>query len=61
MRKTAQTHHALARIRQVGLGQLVFGNVFSWQNLVAYTIGITVGVIVEWLLTVKLRASGGHT
>ena len=35
-------------IRYSTLGHLVFGQVFSWQNLVAYTIGAATGVLLEW-------------
>src|SRR5258708_6988341 len=33
----------LANVRHTTLGHLVFGSVFSWQNLVAYAIGVIVG------------------
>jgi hypothetical protein len=45
----------LANVRHTTLGHLVFGHVFSWQNLVAYTIGVIAGLIIEWLLGVKRR------
>ena len=47
-------------IRHTTLGHLVFGYAFSWQNLVAYTIGVVMGLMVEVLLMVHLRAAGGH-
>src|SRR5262252_4402082 len=37
----------LANIRHTTLGHLVFGDVFSWQNLVAYAIGVMVGAMIE--------------
>ena len=37
----------LVSIRQSTLGHLVFGHVFSWQNLVAYAAGISVGLLLE--------------
>jgi hypothetical protein len=45
----------LISLRHSTLGHLVFGNVFSWQNLVAYAVGVSAGVILErlagpWLL-----------
>jgi hypothetical protein len=49
----------LTSIRHTTLGHLAFGNVFSWQNLVAYTIGVTLALIVEVFFVVNLRASGG--
>jgi hypothetical protein len=39
----------LASIRHSALGHLVFGSVFSWQNLVAYSIGVVVGIGIELL------------
>ena len=50
----------LVSVRQTTLGHLVFGHVFSWQNLVAYTVGILVGLIVEVLLVPCLRVAGDH-
>lgn len=41
----------LVAVRQTTPGHLVFGHVFSWQNLVAYTIGIGVGLVLEVTLT----------
>jgi hypothetical protein len=29
------------------LGHLIFGDTFSWQNLVAYTVGLVIGVFGE--------------
>jgi hypothetical protein len=37
----------LANVRHTTLGHLVFGHVFSWRNLIAYTIGVIAGLIVE--------------
>lgn len=48
----------LVNVRHTTLGYLVFGNVFSWQNLVAYTVGVLVGVGVEWVSGNRLRTSG---
>jgi hypothetical protein len=50
----------LASIRHTTLGHLVFGSVFSWQNLVAYFIGVIVGLMIEVFLMGNLRASGGR-
>ncbi|MDB6147817.1 MAG: hypothetical protein JWO45_1481 [Spartobacteria bacterium] len=50
----------LVSIRDTTLGHLVFGHVFSWQNLVTYTVGILVGVIVEVLFVPCLRVAGDH-
>jgi hypothetical protein len=48
-------HPVLVSVRHSTLGHLVFGQVFSWQNLVAYAVGISAGVVLErlagpWLL-----------
>ena len=37
----------LVSIRHTTAGHLVLGHGFSWQNLVAYTAGIALGVMVE--------------
>ena len=38
-------------VRHATLGYLVFGRVFSWQNLVAYSIGVMVGLTMEVICT----------
>ncbi|MGZ4963392.1 MAG: ribosomal maturation YjgA family protein [Limisphaerales bacterium] len=50
----------LVSIRQTTLGHLVFGHVFSWQNLVTYTVGILAGLLVEVLFVRCLRVAGNH-
>ena len=50
----------LASLRHTMLGHLVFGHVFSWQNLIAYTVGVLVGLILEVLVVPNLRTSGGR-
>ena len=40
----------LASVRHTTLGYLVFGYAFSWQNLVAYAVGVLVGLVLEVLL-----------
>ena len=47
----------LASVRHTTLGHLVFGHVFAWQNLVAYTVGVLAGLVLEVLVTPNLRAS----
>jgi hypothetical protein len=37
----------LINLRHTTLGHLVFGHAFSWQNLVAYTVGVLVGMVGE--------------
>ena len=46
----------LASVRHTSLGHLVFGHAFSWQNLVAYTVGVLVGLVLEVLVMPSLRA-----
>src|SRR6266850_3342051 len=50
----------LTSIRHTTLGHLIFGHVFSWQNLVAYTVGVLVGVVAELLFVPNLSVSRGH-
>jgi hypothetical protein len=50
----------LANGRHTTLGHLVFGSVFSWQNLVAYAIGVIVGLIIDVLFMVNPHVSGGR-
>jgi hypothetical protein len=48
----------LASVRHSTLGHLVFGHAFSWQNLLAYTVGVLVGVVLEVLVVPNRRAVG---
>ncbi len=50
----------LVSARHSSIGHLIFGSVFSWQNLVAYTIGVLMGLMVEVLFVANLRASRGR-
>lgn len=45
-----QLYHApwIDRIRSARLGHLVLGSVFNGPDLMAYVVGIAVGVVVEW-------------
>ena len=40
----------LATFRHTTVGHLLLGHVFSWQNLVAYGVGVLAGVILDRLL-----------
>ena len=40
----------LAAFRHTTLGHLLLGHVFSWQNLVAYGVGVLAGVALDRLL-----------
>lgn len=48
----------LVNMRHTALGHLVFGSAFSWQNLVAYAIGILVGLVIEEFFAKPRRAAG---
>ncbi len=37
----------LVSLRHTTLGHLVFGHAFSWQNLVAYSFGVVLGVLID--------------
>lgn len=47
----------LVSIRQTTVGHLIFGQVFSWPNLVAYPVGIGCGLLVELCTPVGPRLS----
>jgi hypothetical protein len=47
-------------IRHTTLGHLVFGHVFSWQNLVAYAVGVLAGLTIELALSQRTRAARGQ-
>jgi len=49
----------LVGLRHTTLGHLVFGHVFSWQNLVAYTVGVLMGLLVEALVVPEARTAEG--
>ena len=49
----------LTNLRHTTMGHLVFGHAFSWQNLVAYTVGIVAGVALETLFVPSLRVAQG--
>ena len=40
----------LVSVRHSTLGHLIFGHVFSWQNLAAYSVGIVAGLALEVLV-----------
>jgi len=40
----------IVTIRHSTLGHLVFGHAFSWQNLVAYTVGVMAGMVIEYFV-----------
>jgi hypothetical protein len=50
----------LASVRHTTWGHLVLGHVFSWRNLIAYTVGVLVGLVLEVFVVPNLRVSGGR-
>ena len=50
----------LVSLRHTTLGHLVFGHVFSWRNMVAYTVGVLLGLLVEALVVPGPRMRDGH-
>ena len=53
----SQLYHApwIDAIRNTTLGGLIFGFGFLWSDLICYTIGIIIGIIIEKLLNKKRR------
>jgi hypothetical protein len=47
----------LVQVRNTTMGHFVFGSVFSWQNLVAYTLGVAIGLMIEVFFMERLRAT----
>src|SRR4051812_2234148 len=41
----------LVELRASTLGHLVFGHSFTWQNFIAYTVGVFVGVLIESIIS----------
>ena len=46
----------LVQFRHTGLGHLLLGQVFSWQNLVAYAVGVLAGAALDRLIVRATRA-----
>lgn len=48
----SQLYHApwIDSIRQTTLGGLVLGFGFLWTDLACYTVGIFLGIVIEWLI-----------
>jgi hypothetical protein len=49
----------IASLRYTTVGHLIFGQVFSWQNLVAYTVGVGMGWAFETLAYSRRTAESG--
>ncbi len=49
----SQLYHApwIDSIRQVRLGALVLGSSFNWSDFAAHAMGISLGVLGEWLIS----------
>lgn len=43
----------IVAVRHTTLGHLVFGHVFSWENLAAYAVGVTVGALIDQRLAAR--------
>jgi hypothetical protein len=54
----SQLYHSLwiDAIRRTSLGSLVLGFGFLWSDLICYIIGITAGVLIEKLITCRVRS-----
>lgn len=37
----------LVNFRRTVVGHLIFGQVFDWDNLIAYSVGIVIGMVIE--------------
>ena len=46
----------LVAFRRTNVGHLLLGHVFSWQNLVAYGVGVLSGVVLDHLLLRRTAA-----
>ena len=53
--ETSQLYHApwLDEIRRYRLAALILGHGFLWSDLVCYSVGVTLGVIIEKLVKVR--------
>lgn len=53
----SQAYHAewIDSIRETTLGHLVLGNSFVWSDLVAYTLGVFLGVLLDKLIKSKTK------
>ena len=40
----------LVTFRHATIGHLIFGQAFGWQNLIAYAVGVTCGLIIETVI-----------
>lgn len=49
----------LVSLRHTTPGHLVFGHLFSWQNMAAYTLGVLLGLLVEALVMPGSRTVEG--
>ena len=48
----------LANVRHTTFGHIVFGHVFSWQNLIAYAVGVALGTTLEFLINLRPLRNG---
>ncbi len=45
----------IERLRQTLFGKLVLGSVFNWGDLLSYTVGVFIGVLIEVLVVKKMN------
>ena len=55
----SQLYHApwIDAVRATRLGHLALGQGFLWTDLVAYTVGVALGAVAEWLVMRRPRAT----
>lgn len=53
----SQLYHApwIDDVRSTFIGHLVLGSGFLWADLLAYTVGVGVGALAEWLLKARFQ------
>jgi glycopeptide antibiotics resistance protein len=59
--ETSQLYHApwIDAIRSTRLGALALGSIFNWPDFLAYTVGVLIGVALEFLSSgVNCRGQG---
>jgi len=53
----SQLYHSqwIDSLRKTRIGGLVLGYGFLWSDLVSYTVGIGIGVLIEWLMALYIK------
>lgn len=47
----------IVAVRHSTLGHLVFGHAFSWQNVIAYTVGVFGGVAIDCIFRRRIAVT----